>query len=96
MSVQIIPVTYIYQGANYRVEKSFSIDSTGAMCPHKGRFATLKVLYGVSSNLNSLVFIYLLHFQGCGGRLEWYFMLFFWDNTQQHFKKYSRLKTDVN
>ena len=66
MSVQIIPVTWIYQGANYRVEKSFSIDSTGAMWPHKARFVTLKVLYGVSGNHNSLVFIYLLHFQGRG------------------------------
>lgn len=65
MSVQIIPV--IYKGPNYRDEKSFSIDSTGAMLPHKARFVILKVLHGVSSN-SSLAFIYLLlHFQGDGG-----------------------------
>lgn len=56
MSVRIIPV--IYQGDNYIVKESFSMDSAGAMLTHKARFVTLKVLYGVSGNL-SFVFIYL-------------------------------------
>lgn len=88
MSVQIIPV--IYQGANYRVEKSFSMDSPGAMLPHKARFVTLKVLYGVSGNL-SLVFIYLLlHFHGCGNGISCSSLEA--NYTQRYFKKYSRHK----